>query len=103
MEQFLALTVALGAVGAVGVAVYTTQQDAPALEAIEDTADDEEPESLGEVEPPTPSASTRPEPTIPEAPKPYVEPPLGPVDDLAIDGANYVPGPDVESASWANS
>ena len=106
MEQFLALTMAIGTVGAVGVAVYTTQQGAPVLEAIDDVVgSDDEPEadSLDEVELPEPASSSRPEPTIPEADTPWVEPPLGPVDDLAKDGADYVPGPESESAWWANS
>ena len=98
LEQFLALTVALGTAGAVGVAVYASQarMDQIAAEApasIEDVEREAEPE-------PEPTAAPIVVPTLPAEPS---EPPLPPgtEEDESVTGdggGGAAPGPDTEGA-----
>ena len=95
LEQFLALTVAIGSIGAVGAALYTAQPDIPAVSSAVDTFTDEleldveaDPPPILTVPVPTPAQPDSP-PAIDEAPLPAAEP-----------TSEYIPGPDVEGANW---
>ncbi len=95
LEQFMALTVALGTVGAVGTAVYMTRadaQEAAATQAAEEAAPDEEEE--------LPEAPPDPEPE----PEPVAEPTPEVVDTVlpADEDLSNVPAPYSEGA-WMNS
>lgn len=105
VEQFLALTVALGAAGAVGAAVYTTGDSFDELIGRTNVEVNVQ-ESLLQDEPPAPMPTTV---AVAATPVP-VEPtePLS-LDELAgipaigtdaDDGSDYRPGPDVEGADW---
>lgn len=90
LEQFLALTVALGTVGAVGVAVYTNHQPrAQAASANTEAVASEEDEPFPEAEP---------EPVRPPAPPAAAapEPPPMPAFDAPDEELEAAPGPQVE-------
>lgn len=97
LEQFMALTVALGCVGAVGTAVYLTHQDAEEAAVAQadevKPADDDYPEAPPEPEP-------EPEPVPVAAPEPAPEPinTVLPADEDLED----VPAPQSEGW-WMNS
>jgi hypothetical protein len=93
VEQFLALTVAIGAIGAVGAGVYTAQGDAPALsgqvEPMETFGDDFELEL-------TTDASESAQANADDPPL-LVNPPAPDYADEVEVASNSVAGPDVES------
>lgn len=97
LEQFLALTMALGTAGALGVAVYTshtTPAEAHPSEGVEAVEDEPFPEA--EDDPPAPA---------PVAPAPATTPTPAPVAPMpALDAApeelEAAPGPQVESMMW---
>lgn len=99
IEQFLAITVALGAAGAIGVAAYsgTADLDKVAIEApasVEEPAED--PSTAEQV-----AAAVMPA-TAPAEPIDLDEasgiPPVVPDDESAA--GYYAPGPDTESPNW---
>ncbi|MEM6992098.1 MAG: hypothetical protein AAF721_16425 [Myxococcota bacterium] len=95
----MALTVALGTVGAIGTGVYMTQRDADeaAQEAALEAEADEVEEELPEWEDPEPvPAAAAPEPVTPPTP-PVVDTVLPADEDLT-----EVPAPYSEGA-WMNS
>ena len=106
LEQFLALTVALGTVGAVGTALYVEHRDREAqaaeLALDEDEADEADAEEPEEVEPAKPAPVVAPTP----APAPEVEPltDQAPLDSVveAEEDLDEVPAPYVEGW-WMNS
>ncbi len=93
LEQFLALTVALGTAGAVGVAVYTNMEArAEAAESAPVTApDDIEVDDTDDW----PSADLTP-PVV--APTPPAPPSPMPALDAAPEALEAAPGPQVEGA-----
>lgn len=93
LEQFLALTMALGTAGAVGVAVYSSQDAAPAPHADAATAEPAEEE-------PFPEAEDDPAPTTMAASTPSPVPTPIPALDAAPDELDAAPGPQVETMSW---
>ncbi|MEM7159880.1 MAG: hypothetical protein AAF799_43975 [Myxococcota bacterium] len=94
LEQFLALTMTLGAVGAVGAGVYTNRASTETVDTTEaeSTAEEEE-EPMPEAEP-RPPRPAEPAPTA--APEPEPTPQLDADPDI-LDAA---PGPQVESMNW---
>lgn len=98
IEQFLAITVALGAAGAIGVAAYSSRADLDKI-AIEAPAHvdvpTDEPSAAEEV-----AAAVMP--AVPAAPVDLDEaagiPPVVP-DDEGAEGY-YAPGPDTETPNW---
>jgi len=100
LEQFMALTVALGCVGAVGTAVYLTHQDTEEAaiaqaDDMEEADDEDYPEAPPDPEP-------EPEPVPVAAPEPAPEPaPLNSVVPADEDLEN-VPAPQSEGW-WMNS
>ncbi len=92
MEQFLALTVALGAAGAIGVGVYSARSGDETPPA-SSPAEEVEAEPEADVPPPQPVLVPVPVPTVAEVP------PSEPVEAEPDEGAD-VPGPDVEIPNW---
>ncbi|MCH9688495.1 MAG: hypothetical protein K0V04_44100 [Deltaproteobacteria bacterium] len=93
LEQFLALTVALGTAGAVGVAGYTSYQnraDATETPAVEMVAESDNTDDW-------PSADLTPPAPAPE-PAPKAEPPTMPAFDAEPAELEAAPGPQVEGA-----
>ena len=92
VEQFLAFTVAIGAIGAVGAGVYTAQGDAPALsgqvEPMETFGDDFELKLTADV-------SESAQATVDDPPL-LVDPSAPDYADEVEVAANSVAGPDVE-------
>lgn len=106
LEQFLAVTVALGALGAVGVGVYVTRTDADEIVeqiAVDDAAAEEE-------EAPAAAAATVPLPAAPTTPVPEDEalspvvPDADPLEaygpESGAGGGGWGGGPDVETPEW---
>lgn len=101
MEQFLAMTVALGTVGALGVAVYSTRPDVQGVLG-----------SLGNADPTEAAASERdaagspgseakePEPTVVPIPIPIFAEPTEISPVVPEPETESVPGPDIETANW---
>lgn len=95
LEQFLALTMALGTAGAVGVAAYTN------YEARAEAAQSDEAEHApAEAEEEFPEAE--PEPERPPAPPPAAAPTPEPMPafDAPEEELDAAPGPQVESFNW---
>ena len=102
MEQFLALTVALGTVGAIGAAAYSARPDFQA--AMSSLVEDDEVSATTDDadEPPAKAAEPSSAPTLP-VPVPILadpDPDAGISPVVPDDPATYVPGPDVEIAQW---
>lgn len=101
MEQFLALTVALGTVGAIGAAAYSARPDFQA--AVSSMVDDDEVMSTKEEDEPTVNKTeSTPARSLP-VPVPVLADPgpdagISPI--VPDDPDNDVPGPDVEVAQW---
>lgn len=98
LEQFMALTVALGCVGAVGTAVYLTHKDAE--EAAIAQADEVEPADDDDYPEAPPDPEPAPEPVPVAAPEPAPEP-INTVLPADEDLEN-VPAPQSEGW-WMNS
>jgi hypothetical protein len=97
LEQFLALTLALGTAGAIGAAVYTSRSgsddDADQADPDERAKDEPFPEADDDPAPtPAPKAAPVATPPPPVKPMPALDSPPEVLDD--------VPGPEVESMSW---
>ena len=96
LEQFLALTMALGTVGAVGVAVYSSQEahaESAQVAGAEPTTEEDEPFPQA---PPEPERPATPAPVSAAPPSP---PPI-PDFDAPDEELEAAPGPQVESMSW---
>lgn len=96
LEQFLAMTVALGAIGAVGVGVYSARSGTPdfagEVQTMETFGDDLD----LELEPGAAASS-------PAAQPPLLSNPPAPdyADEVPTEvAANDIAGPDVESPNW---
>lgn len=92
LEQFLAMTMALGTAGAIGVAVYSThdaQAEVPAAAATEEVA--QEDEEFPEAEPDPPRPAPTPAPVAAPTPAPM------PAFDAPADELDEAPGPQVEA------
>lgn len=92
LEQFLAMTVALGTAGAIGVAVYSTHDakaEVPAAAPVEEAAEEEFPEA--EPDPPRPAPTPTPAPAAAPTPAPM------PAFDAPDEQLDEAPGPQVEA------
>ncbi|MEX1368645.1 MAG: hypothetical protein AB1Z98_36290 [Nannocystaceae bacterium] len=96
VEQFLALTMALGTAGAVGVAVYSNHEARAEAEA-EPAA---EPAESVEAEEPFPEAPPDPPPAATPAPAMGPSPAPMPSFDAEPEQLDAAPGPQVESMNW---
>lgn len=94
MEQFLAVAMALGTAGAIGVAVYSQRGDDEPVAADSDTQDEDVEQEIAASPPPPAPAPPAVVPTEPAAPPPLPEEPDEDfLKDPAIDG---MPAPHVE-------
>lgn len=95
VEQFLALTMALGTAGAIGVAVVSNHEaraesdEAEPAAGVEDEADEPFPEA-----PPDPPPAATPAPAMGPSPAPM------PSLDAEPQQLDDTPGPQVESMNW---